>query len=407
MEAHAKIVILIGDGMADHPLASLGGRTVLEAAQCPNMDAVARAGAGGLIETVGEGLYPGSDIAIMSILGYDPREYYTGRGPLEAAAAGIDQKQDEVCFRCNLVTVEDGVMADYSGGHLSTDVAHEYIAVLKARFDTDGLTFHPGVSYRHLACVTHALLGGDGTSLECAAPHDILGEPIGSHLARGEGSAYVRALTADAGAYLAAHEVVQRAHERGAATANAIWLWGQGARPAFPSFVERHALEQTAMITAVDLLRGLANLTGIDVINVPGATGYYDTNYAGKASAALAALATHECVIVHVEAPDEAGHNGDIEEKIRAIENFDRLVVGPVWRGLEAMGAYCLAVLPDHPTPVEVRTHVREKVPFALCGTGVEVGGTLTAFNERAAAESPWQDLCALELIDTMRETVA
>ncbi|NLF38692.1 cofactor-independent phosphoglycerate mutase [bacterium] len=405
MAQRARIIMLIGDGMADHPVPALGGRTPLEAAACPNMDAIARAGRGGLIETVAEGLKPGSDIAIMSVLGYDPKKYYTGRGPLEAAALGIALEPGDVCFRCNLVTLRDGRMASYSGGNIRTADAAKYIAMIDAKFGREGVRFHPGVSYRHLLVVPERLLGADGTGLKATPPHDISEQPWAPHLPAGPGSAFVRQLMADVNAFLQSDPAACAQRAAGNGEANAVWLWGHGTSPALPTFAQRFGIETGAAITAVDLIRGIARLAGLDVPEVPGATGYYDTNYAGKAGAAVRMLADHDFVVVHVEAPDEAGHNGELDEKIRAIENFDREIVGPVWRAAREYPRHALVVLPDHPTPLDVKTHVREKVPFAVCGSGIAPDGSMAAFSEPAARNSPWNTMTGLGLIEWMKRT--
>ena len=406
MTSNGRLVILIGDGMADHPVPELQGRTPLEVARHPQMDAIAKAGRGGLLETVAEGLKPSSDIAIMSVLGYDPRKYYTGRGPLEAAAMGIALRPDEICFRCNLVTLRDSAMASYSAGNIKTEDAAAFIALLQQRFGRAGVRFYPGVSYRHLLVVSRQVLGSDGRGLELKAPHDITDKAYEPHLPHGPGEAFLRGVMAEAHEFLTHDPAARQLRAAGRGAANAIWLWGHGGAPTLPTFEQRYGIARGAAITAVDLIRGLARLMRLDVKDVPGATGYYDTNYAGKGAAAVELLATHQFVLVHVEAPDEASHNGELQEKIRAIENFDTHVVGPVWQAVQRLPSFCLAVLPDHPTPLDCRTHVREKVPLAVCGSGVVADGSMAEFTEPAARRSAWQDLTGLQLIEWMRATL-
>ncbi len=354
-----KVAILVGDGMADYPLPELEGRTPLEVALTPNMDAIARGGTGGLVRTIPDGMPPGSDVANLSIFGYDPLRYYTGRAPLEAASVGVALGDGEVAFRCNLVTIEDGVMVDYSAGHISTEEAKELILLLDERLGSEEVRFHPGVSYRHLLVIR-----GEFCGLRTTPPHDITGRPVAPYLPEGEGSEVLRELMGDSEALLRDAEVNRRRRAMGKPPATGIWPWGQGKTPRLPGLRERFGVEG-GVISAVDLVRGIGVLAGLRVVDVPGATGYLDTNYEGKASYALEVLREQDFVYLHVEAPDEAGHAGGIEDKIRAIEDFDEKVVGPVWEGIGRMGGRIL-VLPDHRTPIPVRTHTPEPVPFAI-----------------------------------------
>ncbi|MDM8000273.1 MAG: cofactor-independent phosphoglycerate mutase [Dehalococcoidia bacterium] len=377
-----KYAIIIGDGMADEPLEGLGGRTPLEVADIPNMREIARKGQTGLVRTIPRGMPPGSDVATMSVLGYDPKKYYSGRAPLEAARLGIELGPEEVAFRCNLITIEDDSIADYAGGHITTEEARELVDSLSRQMSRPGVRFYAGVGYRHICVVK-----GEGMArVDCTPPHDVIGQPVKDHLPRGDGARLLIDLMEGSRGLLQSHEVNKARLRRGLRPANMIWLWGQGVTPRMPNFRDRFGIEGS-VISAVDLLNGIARLVGLNVIDVPGATGYYDTNYEGKGAYAIRSLESRDFVLVHVEAPDEAGHNGDIEQKIRAMENLDRLVVGPIMRKLGETPRSRLMVLPDHPTPIRVRTHTDDPVPFAWCGHGIPASG-VPDFSERAAASS-------------------
>jgi 2,3-bisphosphoglycerate-independent phosphoglycerate mutase len=379
-----KYAVLIGDGMADEPLEKLGGRTPLEVADIPNMREVARNGQTGLIRTIPPGMSPGSDVATLSVLGYDPRKYYTGRAPLEAAKLGIKLGPDEVAFRCNLITVEDERVADYAGGHITSDEAKELVASLSRQMSMPTVQFYSGVGYRHICVVK----GTEMANVDCTPPHDVIGQPMKNHMPRGEGADLLADLMKRSREMLQSHEVNKARLSRGQRPANMIWLWGQGVTPRMPSFKDRFGVEGS-VISAVDLLNGIARLVGLDLVEVPGATGYYDTNYEGKGAYAIKSLEEKDFVLVHVEAADEAGHNGDIDQKIRAIESFDHLVVGPLLRKLGEVPRSRLVVLPDHPTPIRLRTHTGDPVPFAWCGQGIPGSGA-QGFSEREAAGSRW-----------------
>ncbi len=352
--------------MADRPLAQLGGKTCLQTAHTPVMDRLASCSRVGRVRTVPVGMPAGSDVANLSIFGYDPKICYTGRAPLEAASMGVHLEPEDVAFRCNLVSVSgplteaDSRMLDYSGGHITTDEARPVIETVNKALGTELLRFHPGVSYRHLMVWKK---GSDG--VQTTPPHDILGQKLHAHLPRGSGEDTLVRLMNDSQDILMSHPVVEARLERGLGGPNSIWFWGQGRRPEMPGFLQKYG-KSGAIISAVDLTKGIGVFAGFEVINVPGATGYLDTNYAGKASAALEALDRHDLVYVHVEAPDEAGHNGKVEDKIRAIEDFDAKIVGPIVEGMSVFGDYRVLVLPDHPTPLEIRTHSAEPVPFIL-----------------------------------------
>ncbi|MHC1575106.1 MAG: cofactor-independent phosphoglycerate mutase [Candidatus Methanogasteraceae archaeon] len=385
-----KYLILLGDGMADVPLPELGGKTPLEHANIPNMDYIAKHGRCGLARTVPPGMPAGSDIANMSVMGYAPEKYYTGRGPLEAASMGVTLAEGEIAFRCNLITVADGMIADYSAGHITSEEASILIASIDDALSSDHIRFHAGISYRHLM-----VTDGTGASATCTPPHDVLGEPMETYMPEGEDCELLSNLIRGSAAVLDGHRVNEERIRAGKNPATHIWLWGQGGAPSFPQFEEMFGITGS-MISAVDLLKGLAIYAGMDVIEVPGATGYLDTNYAGKADCAVKALDDHDFVYVHVEAPDEAGHAGDVEAKVQAIEDFDEKVVGRV---LDRCSDCVIMVLPDHPTPVPLRTHTSDPVPFAIYGHGAD---SVSAFDERSAAEGSYGIKVGSDLVRMM-----
>ena len=360
MSAKRKIAVLVGDGMGDEPVAALGGRTPLQAADIPNVRRAAALGHMQLVHTVPDGLSPGSDVANMGLLGYNAKENYTGRAAIEAAGARIPLQPADVAYRANLVTVENGLMLDYSAGDVSSEEAWKLIDALNEAVSRAGLKFHGGVSYRHL------LVWRDGpTGLVLMPPHEISGRPVADHLPKGPRQEEARALMDLSRHVFAEHPVNLVRAAQGKRRATQIWLWGFGKAMALQPYPERYGLRGGA-ITAVDLVRGLAELCGLEVIRVPGATGWIDTDYEGKAQAAIDCLRRSDFVYVHVEAPDECGHKGMAEEKVRAIGNYDRKIVGPVWAALEAAGQpYRLIVCTDHRTPVLKRGHTSDPVPFA------------------------------------------
>ena len=371
--------------MADFPLKELDDRTPLEAAKTPNMDKVVADGILGRVQTIPDKMKPASDVANLSILGYDCRTYYSGRGPLEAANLGVELGETDVAFRCNLVTVSGDILEDYSAGHIRTSEAATLIKHLNDKLGDVRISFYPGTSYRHLMVVK----GGatDGLDLlECRPPHDVTGQKFEKNLPRGSGADVIIELMRKSRGLLELHEINQVRVDLKENPATMIWLWGQGKRPSMPSFRQLYG-SSGAMISAVDLLKGMAKLIGFDVINVPGATGYYDTDYQGKAQAGVRALDDHDFVYLHVEAPDEAGHNGHLREKILAIERFDQLVVGTFLKAFRGRRDYRIMVLPDHATPIEKRTHVSDPVLFAVSGEGI-TPDKATQFTERAAEES-------------------
>jgi 2,3-bisphosphoglycerate-independent phosphoglycerate mutase len=384
-----KYAVIIGDGMADRPIPELGGLTVLQKAVTPNMDWLARRGTRGMVRTIPAGLPPGSDVANLSIMGYDPEKYYTGRAPLEAASMGIELGADDVAYRCNLVTLalngddSGAIMIDHSSGHITSEEGRELIASVSRELGKEDIVFYPGVSYRHLM-----IWRNGSVRAECTPPHDILEKEVSEYLPSGEGGEILRNLMKRSQSILNKHTVNEKRRVAGKRTADSIWLWGQGKKPSVPTYLEKFAIKG-ALISAVDLTKGLGLCAGLDIINVPGATGWIDTNYAGKAEYALDALDGNDFVYIHVEAPDEAGHSGSLEYKIKAIEDIDSKLIGPVLEGLnKRFGEFRLLLMPDHATPVKVRTHTDEPVPFVVYDSrrNEEVPGT--AYNESIAAES-------------------
>ncbi len=380
-----KYIILIGDGMGDYPLPELGGKTPLEAAKTPHMDKLARQGELGLARTIPPGMEPGSDIANLAIMGYDPARYHTGRAPLEAAALGVKLAPDEVAFRCNLVTLraEMGglIMEDYAAGHITSEEARVLIEALEAKLGQNGRHFYPGVSYRHLLVWNQGEAGW-----KTYPPHDHTGQEVG-RLFQSEGpAAPLWDLIRASWPVLQEHELNRRRRAEGKLPATSIWLWGQGRPPALPTLQERFGLTG-AVVCAVDLIRGIGLYAGLTPMLVPGATGYLDTNYEGKVQAALTALRDKDLVFVHVEAPDEAGHKGELSLKMQAIEDFDARVVGPMLAGLKNLGDHRVLVMCDHLTPIAVKTHTPEPVPFVLYDSR-QTGEYPRAYNEAAAKES-------------------
>jgi 2,3-bisphosphoglycerate-independent phosphoglycerate mutase len=356
-----KIAILVGDGMSDHPIAELGDKTPLEVAKIPNMNEIAKAGTIGTVKTVPRGMKPASDVANLSILGYDPKLYYSGRGPLEAANIGIQISEDEVAFRCNLITASNDTLADYSAGHITDKESKGLMEFLNEKLGSDRIKFYHGKSYRNLVVIKTRSKDEvkELINTDCTPPHDVSGQPIPKNLPKGKGADLLIKLMQDSRQLLERHEINKVRVDLKENPGNMIWLWGQGTNPRMPSF---------------------SGMFG----QVPGATGYYDTNYQGKGDYAVNALRSKDFVFVHVEAPDEAGHNGDVRAKITAIENFDKFVVGTVWNHLKATDDYRIMVLSDHATPVAIKTHVSDPAPFAMAGKGIEHNG-FDSYNEKNA----------------------
>ncbi len=377
-----KYLLIVPDGMADEPVAELDGRTPLMAARTPHLDAIVQAGMVGRVQTIPAGMTPGSDVAALSIMGYDPARYYTGRAPLEAAAQGIELGAHDVAWRCNLITSDGERLIDYSAGEISSEEGAVLIAVIDEKLGSPRRRFYPGVSYRNL------LVWAEG-SVEVGAklPHDIMGQLIAPNLPQGDNEDTLRQLMWDSYAILREHEINRRRVDAGKNPANMIWLWGQGYAPRLPAFSLEHGVSGS-VISAVDLLRGIARLAGLRAPAVPGATGRLDTNWAGKASAARQALNEVDFVLVHLEAPDECGHQGDLEGKIRAIELTDREIIGPVWEAAQQFPAARVLILPDHYTPLALRTHVGKPVPFTMAGAGIHPDSA-DRLNEAIGEESP------------------
>jgi 2,3-bisphosphoglycerate-independent phosphoglycerate mutase len=382
-----KYVIIIPDGCADEAQESLGGKTPLEAADIAAMDAVAQAGIVGRSNNVPKSLPPGSDVANLSLLGYSPLEHYTGRAPLEAAAQGIQLGPEDWAVRCNLVTVEDQVMRDFTAGHVSSQEAAELMEAVRQDLGSDRLEFYSGVSYRNLL-VYRAASGPAPFSAQTRTtpPHDLTGKPVLDDYPRGPGSDLLNDLMSRSVELFKDHPVNAARRKQGKLPATNVWLWGQGGAPQLPPFAERYGV-QGAMITAVDLLRGLAALLGWRRIEVPGATGYTDTDYAAKGRFAVEALKEVDLVCVHVEATDEASHEGDAAGKVKALEEIDRHIVAPVAEALKGYGESRILVSPDHPTPLRIKTHSHGYVPWAMAGTGVEPDAA-TSYDDPTAAAS-------------------
>ncbi len=377
-----KYCIIIPDGMADYPVEKLSGRTPIETARTPNLDFLAQNGQLGVVRTIPSGYPAGSDVANLTIVGYDPREYYSGRAPLEAASIGIKLNDGDWAFRCNLITANDDTLEDFCAGHIKTDEADVLIKFLNKKLGNETIQFYTGKSYRHIMVYR----GTQKMDAKCYPPHDIMGQSILKHLPKGHGSEIITDLMQRSREFMAGHDINKVRLDLEENPANMIWLWGQGHRPKMPTFRERFNLTG-AVITAVDLIKGIGCYLGWDIINVPGATGYLDTNYANKAQYAIKALEDHDMVLVHIEAPDEAGHEGNVHEKVLAIEQTDSKIIGPLIAAKDKFRDLRILVLPDHYTPIIKRTHTSESVPFAAYGTGIEKGAGLP-FNETNAHNS-------------------
>jgi 2,3-bisphosphoglycerate-independent phosphoglycerate mutase len=363
-----KYVVLIGDGMADYPLKELDNKTPLQVAKKPNMDKLALNGCTGLLKTVPEGMDPGSDVANLSIMGYDPEKYYTGRGPLEAASMGVKLSKDDVAFRCNFITAKNGILDDFNAGHITTPESSRLIDLLNDNFSEGN--FHLGISYRHLFVFKNK----ESSDLKTTPPHDIVGESISENLIKpenDENAILLNKIMEKSEKIMLQSPVNEKRLRDGKKPANRIWLWGQGPAPKIDPFLDKYGLNG-ATITGVDLIKGIGIYLGLENINVPGATGYFDTDYAAKGKYAIEALKNHDIIFVHVEAPDEAGHAGDVHEKIKAIEEIDSKILGPLMEVLKEYGDYTLVLLPDHATPIEVRTHTMDPVPYVVFSTNLE-----------------------------------
>jgi 2,3-bisphosphoglycerate-independent phosphoglycerate mutase len=366
-----KYVVCVPDGCADEPIDALGGRTPLEAASMPYLSALAARGEVGRAAVIPPGLPPGSDVGNMSIIGYDPAAYHTGRAPIEAAALGLKLRPDQVAYRCNLVTIgSDGTMLDFAGGHPSSEAAAEVIDALQAELGSDDVVFHPGVQYRHILVAP-----ADWADADCVPPHDLSDKP--AVWPTGAAASKLQRLMD------ASREIVSQF----GLAANQVWLWGQGFQPDMPAFRDAYGVE-AALCTAVDLVRGLGVLTDMNVVEVEGATGWFDTNYEGKRDAALQTLADGaDLFLIHVEATDEAGHAGNLDEKITALERWDDRILRGLVQGLDALGPWRLLLLPDHPTPIRLKTHTTDSVPYLLVDSQVDGPGGF--YSESGTADSP------------------
>lgn len=377
-----KAIVFLADGMADEPVEALGGKTPLEAVDTPCMDSIARNGASGTFLTLPEGFPTSSDAANMSVLGYDLASFYPGRGPIEAVSQGIKLGPDDIAWRCNLVTVEGGILRDYSAGHISKERAKAFMDALAERFNSDKVTFYSGVSYRNLLVLHGAEFSADVDYFKPDSSQDL---PVSELRLKAKSPAaqhtveFVEKLMAEAAAFLAEHPL----NQEGGVLANWIWPWSPGHKPSFPGFSGKYAGRSAAVITAVDVISGIAKCAGMDVIPVPGATGYLDTNYAGKAEAAIRAIEDHDFVYVHLEAIDECSHEGDLSLKMRAISDFENKVVRPVMTALEGRDL-TFAILPDHPVPLHLRAHTRTPVPVAICGPHI-VPDSVQRYSEKDA----------------------
>ena len=376
-----KYAIIIPDGAADEPIEELGNKTAFEAAEIPNIDKISIQGRQGFVRTVPKNMEPGSDVAQMSLLGYDPVRYYSGRAPIEAAASDINLSNTDWVFRCNFVTIADGIMADHSAGHLSTEEGRTLIEELKSELGSDQICFYTGVSYRHLL-----VFKGLDFDVQTYPPHNNIGKSVQKILPRGKGSELLIDLMARSQQLFSNHDINQVKKDLGENQVSSIWLWGQGKRARMESFKKRFGIRGAA-ITAVDLVRGLSKLVGFDLIEVPGATGFADTNYQGKGSYAIEALNEYDLVFVHIEAPDEASHQGNAVIKKKAIEQIDKHVVGPVLEAIQKYESWRILVAPDHPTTIRTCAHCPDPVPFAMAGSDIS-GVIHMPFNETNAAES-------------------
>lgn len=386
-----KRIIILGDGMADEPIAALGGKTPLQAAHKPTMDKVARLGKNGVYSTVPQGFKPGSEIANMTVLGYDVHTEFEGRGSLEAASIGVALQPGEMAMRCNIICVQDGKIKNHSAGHISNEEAKELIEFLQEKLGNEVFTFHNGISYRHLL----VMKGGD-KRIACTPPHDVPGTPVKDVMVEGlvpeaqETARLLNELTLKSQELLKDHPVNLKRIAAGKDPANSIWVWSPGYKPTMQTLSQKVGIEKGAVISAVDLIKGIGVYAGLESIEVEGATGLYDTNYEGKAQAAIEALKTNDFVFLHVEASDEAGHEGDVALKVRTIEYLDSRIVKPI---LDEVSTWqepvTIAILPDHPTPCALKTHSNSPVPFTIYNP-LEAGDSVQEYSEEAALQGAY-----------------
>ena len=380
-----KYILIVGDGMSDYPIPELGNKTPLQAANKPNMDSIAARGQSGLIKNVPAECTPGSDAAICAVLGYDPRIYCTGRGPLEAPSRGLHLGPNDTAYRCNIITEQNDTIYDYSAGHITTEEATRLIESIKKAFDKPNqIEFYAGLDYRHFLILRNF---PHPEQIECTPPHDARGVAIADVLPRAtvpeaeKNAKLLRDMIRKSKEILSSHPVNLNRQKAGKNPGNLIWFWGGGKKPSMPTLKEKFGIK-SAVISAVDLVKGIGSYAGMQIINVKGATGLYDTNYEGKADAALEAIKTNDLVFIHVEAPDEAGHVGDYKLKVRTIEDLDKRCIGRIMAGMTE--PYAIAILPDHPTPIKIRTHSRDPVPFTIAAPSLKPDG-LKMYDEESA----------------------
>ena len=397
-----KYIILQGDGMADYPLEVLRGKTPLEAARTPNMDWLARHGVYGIAHVIPEGFPPGSDVGNMSIMGYDPAVYHTGRSPLEAASMGVSLGPDDIAFRCTLVTLggtgDETYMEDFTSGHISSEEAAALIRDLARELEGNGIQFFPGVSYRHLM-----VWRAGKEKMTTTPPHDITDRKIAPYMPRGDGADLLLALMRSSESVLADHPVNKQRRAAGKRPATSIWLWGQGRAPQLPPLTKRFGIKG-GVISAVDIIHGLGVYAGLERIDVPGITGFLDTNYVGKGEYGVRSLEKNDLVFIHVEATDEAGHMGDVEKKIQALEDFDEKVVGTVLQGMAGRKDFRILLMPDHPTAIALKTHVAEPVPFVLYSAEAPQDNGDVGYNEKDALKTGIVAKKAYRLIEALIE---
>jgi len=368
MENRKKYVILLGDGMADLPIDELGGKTVLEYAETPNMDFMASNGVCGMTRTVPEGMSPGSDTANLAIFGYDPEKYYTGRAPLEAVNMDIQLGERDVAFRCNIVNAAGGVMNDFTSDHIDSRLTEIVINELADKIRIPGIEFYPGVSYRNIVVWRDYPYSG---ITDTTPPHDIQTLKVEPHLPSGDGADLLKKIMSESSGIISSSEKIQRSKSEFKGNPESVWLWGGGRRPAMETLSDKFGLSGYT-ISAVDLIHGIGKAAGLKPLHVKGATGYLDTNYEGKAAALIEGLKKSDLVFLHVEAPDESGHEGDLEHKLRAIRDFDSKIVGPALSIIRDYSNFVILLMPDHPTPIKIRTHTPDPVPFCIySGSGV------------------------------------
>lgn len=386
-----KRIIILGDGMADEPIAALGGKTPLQAANKPTIDALARMGSNGVFSTVPDGFKPGSEIANMTVLGYDVRTEFEGRGSLEAASIGVAIQPGEMAMRCNIICVENGNIKNHSAGHISNEEAKQLIEFLQEKLGDDVFTFHNGISYRHLL----VMKGGD-KRINCTPPHDVPGTPVKDVMVEAlvpdaaETARLLNELTLKSQELLKDHPVNLKRMAAGKDPANSIWVWSPGYKPSMQTLAQKVGIQNGAVISAVDLIKGIGIYAGLESIEVEGATGLFDTNYEGKAQAAIEALKTNDFVFLHVEASDEAGHEGNVDLKVKTIEYLDSRIVKPIYDAVSAWDEpVTIAILPDHPTPCAIKTHTNAPVPFIIYNP-TQAGDSVQVYDEQAATQGAY-----------------